>query len=321
MSKKQPKVILTEHLDDECADWIAERVNLVRQSHDDFAALKKQLATAEGLIVRTYTQVNDALLDAAPKLKVVGRAGVGLDNIDLPACEKRGVRVVYTPDANTQAVVEYIWALIADAKRPRVYLDGYVAPPKFHELRATHVGRQLNEQVLGILGMGRIGRRVAEVARAMGVRVIYNDVRTRAELALPDDDTSEFVDTGTLWRDSDILTVHVDGRPSNRGFIDAKKLGQLKKSVLLLNTSRGFVIDPQALAKWSHDVVEHGGMAVLDVHEPEPMPDDYPLFGLPNVKLLPHLASRTHQAMRNMSWVVQDVLRVLEGDEPMWPAV
>lgn len=320
MSKKPKKVVLTEHLDAEAADWLGERVNLVRISHEDVAALKKELVDADGLIVRTYTRVDAKLLTMASKLKVAGRAGVGLDNFDLPACKAAGVRVVYTPDANTQAVVEYVWSLVLDAKRPRKYMETYAAPPLFHEYRKKYVGPQLNEMVLGILGMGRIGRRMAEVSHAMGIRALYNDVLTRAELKLSDAEPSEFVDKATLWRESDIITIHVDGRSENRGLIDAAVLKRVKPTALLINTSRGMVIDPPALRDWAKRAEGKGGMAVLDVHEPEPPPDDYPLWNLPNVKLLPHLASRTHRAMSNMSWVVRDVMKVLEGQEPMFPA-
>lgn len=320
MAKRKPKVVLTEHLDEACAEWLAERVELVRQGHDDVEALNRQLATAEGLVVRTYTRVNRKLLAAAPKLRVVARAGVGLDNVDLKACKKAGVRVVYTPDANTQAVVEYMWGLIADAVRPRCYLEQYVPPPKFHELRQVHVGRQLDTMTLGVLGMGRIGRRIAEVAHAMGVRVIYNDLLTRRELKLPDDEPSEFVDKAALYAQSDILAIHVDGRKENKQLINADVLKQLKPGCVLINAARGMLIDNEAMVEWAKRVESDGGVAYLDVHDPEPPPDDYPLFGLPNVKLLPHLASRTPEAMANMSWVVRDVVRVLEGDEPLYPA-
>jgi len=316
----QSKVVLTEHLDEQCADWLARRVKLVRQSHEDPDALRRELADADGLVVRTYTQVDAALLAGAANLKVVARAGVGLDNISLPECSAAGVRVVYTPDANTQAVVEYLWALILDVVRPRAYLDGYVAPPKFHELRRIHVGRQLSTMTLGILGMGRIGRRIAQCAHAIGTRVLYNDLLTRRELDLPDDEPSEFVDKHTLYEQSDILTIHVDGRKENRRLIDAGVLARLKANCLLINAARGMLIDNDALAAWADAVADRGGVAVLDVHDPEPPDDAYPLFGHANVRLLPHLASRTPEALANMSWVVRDVVRVLDGDEPRYPA-
>lgn len=317
---RKPKVILTEHLDDEAADWLADRVDLHRITLDDEKALHAALAEAQGMVVRTYTQVDRKLLAAAPKLKVVGRAGVGLDNFDLPACKKAEVSVVYTPDANTQAVVEYVWALIADALRPRLYLDHYVAGPKFKELRNNYTGVQFDQLVLGILGMGRIGRRVAAVAHALGVRVIYNDLLTRRELGLPEDEMSEFVDKATLYKQADILTIHIDGRPENRQLINADVLGQLRGGCLLINAARGMLIDNDALAAWAPAVAPKGGRVVLDVHDPEPPPDDYPLFGIENVKLLPHLASRTPIAMANMSWVVRDVVAVLRGEAPKWPA-
>lgn len=316
------KVVLTEHLDDEPAMWLAERVALVRQSHEDAAGLRRELADAAGLIVRTYTQVDKELLGAAPKLRVVGRAGAGLDNIDLPACRERGIAVVYTPDANTQAVVEYVWALILDAFRPRTYLERYTDPAAFHRHRREFCApRQLDELVLGILGMGRIGRRVAQVAHAIGLRVLYNDLLTGAELGLLDGEPSEPVDPASLWRQADILTIHVDGRPANRHLIGAAVLAQLKPICTLINTSRGMVIDSAALAAWARDSLGSGGRAILDVHDPEPPPADYPLWGLANVKFLPHLASRTATAMVNMSWVVRDVVAVLRGEEVRWRAV
>jgi phosphoglycerate dehydrogenase-like enzyme len=273
---------------------------------------------AEGVVVRTYTIVNDAWLDKAPKLKVIGRAGVGLDNIDIAACKRHGVRVVFTPIANTQAVVEYVWALILDVVRPRPYLEHYVPPPVYHQHRRDDIGRQLDELVLGVLGMGNIGRRIAEVGHAIGMRVLYNDLLMRNQLALPDDQPSELVDKATLWAEADVLSIHVDGRAENRNLIDANVLAQLKPGCLIINAARGMMIDEQALADWANRVKDQGGMAVLDVQDPEPPAEDSPLFGIENIRLLPHLGARTHRAMSNMAWVVRDVVKVLEGEEPTW---
>ncbi|MEX2671268.1 MAG: NAD(P)-dependent oxidoreductase [Phycisphaeraceae bacterium] len=314
------KIVLSEHLDTVCADWLAERSQLVRAPLTDAPRLDAELSDADGLIVRTYTQVDQTLLDRAPKLRVVGRAGVGLDNIDLDACSKRDVTVVYTPDANTQAVVEYVWALIFDDLRPRLRLPGFVPPEQFHQHRQDQVGQQVADLTLGVLGMGRIGRRMAGVGRAFGCDVIYHDVLDDAQLKLPQDFAAKRVDRDTLLRDSDILTIHVDGRAENRPLFDAALLAKLNRKCLLINTSRGFVIDPASLADWAREAEGKGGRAVLDVHDPEPIVADYPVLGLANVQLLPHLASRTTTAMRNMSWVVRDVLRVLEGEKPDWPA-
>jgi phosphoglycerate dehydrogenase-like enzyme len=315
------RIVISEHLDEEATKWLESRADVVRQSYQDAAALGDELANAEGLIVRTYTRVDTRTLEAAPLLRVVGRAGVGLDNIDLEACRSRGVRVVHTPDANTQAVVEYVWGLLLDAVRPRTNLTEHVEPEVFHRLRSEKVGRQLTDLTLGVLGMGRIGRRVAEVAGAFGMRVLCNDLLPRFELRLAEDQHGELVEPATLWAESDLLTIHIDGRASNRHFIDGSVLETLRPGCLLINTSRGFVIDPGALAGWARRVQSDGGGAILDVHEPEPPGEEYPLFDLPNVRLLPHLASRTDRALRNMSDVVFDVMRVLRGEEPRHAAV
>ncbi|MCC6579310.1 MAG: hypothetical protein IT440_02630 [Phycisphaeraceae bacterium] len=313
----RPRVVITETLDKRCEQWLAERAEVVWCNHAD-PGLPAQLAQADGLVVRTYTLVNDALLDLAPKLKVVGRGGVGLDNIDLPACKRRNVMVVSTPDANTQAVVEYVFALILDELRPRSPLAGFVAPPQFHKLRETQVGLQLDQLTLGILGFGRIGKRVGQVAHAIGMKLLVNDLLPEAGLRAAVDYPFDFVDLPTLCRQSDIVTIHVDGRRENRGMMHADVLADLKDNALLINAARGMLVRNADLAAWatSHPQAK----VVLDVHDPEPMPEDYAFYSLPNVRLLPHLASRTHEAMANMSWVVRDVLAVLEGGKPKYPA-
>ena len=302
----KPLVILTEYLDDEAVAWISERTDFHRCGCDDpaFSDLLKQ---AEGLIIRTYTTVDQAFLDQAPMLKVVGRAGVGLDNVDQEACRKRGVEVVNTPDANRQAVVEYVTSITTGLLRKKTPLTESIDSKAWGHLRDDNlVARQMNQMTLGILGLGKIGSRIAEVARAIGFTVIYNDLedipRSNRHGASP-------VELSTLLSESDVLTVHVDGRHSNRHLLSADQFRQMRSDVLLLNTSRGFVLDAQALAEFlrSHPQAR----AVLDVHEPEPIPPDYPLLGLSNAVLYPHLASRTRAAQINMSWVVRDVARVL----------
>jgi len=218
-------------------------------------------------------------------------------------------------------VIEYVWALIFDTHRPRGRTPAVTDAATFHEHRKTQVGRQVDRLTLGILGMGRIGRRMARVAEAFGVDVICNDLLSPEALGLPADQPGRFIDQPTLWRQSDILTIHVDGRKENHQLINAAVLDQLKPSCLLINAARGMLVDADDLATWATRVEADGGGAILDVHDPEPPPADYPLWDQPNVQLLAHLASRTHTAMENMSWVVRDVIEVLEGREPKYPAV
>jgi len=314
----KPLVIITETLDQRCADWLGEHAEVVWCSHDKAAELDALLPRAAGLMVRTYMQVHDALLEKAPRLKVVGRAGAGLDNIDLDACRQRGVQVVYTPDANTQAVVEYVLGLILDELRPRHTLNGHVSDKHFHHLRKVHVGSQLSDLTLGILGFGRIGKRLGRVADSLGVRAIVNDLIPEAELRAAVDFPFEYVDKPSLWAESDILSVHVDGRSENCGMINAEILSQLKPACLLINAARGMVMNSAALAEWVS--ANPRAKVVLDVHEPEPPTSEYPFYDSANVRLLPHLAARTHAALANMSWVVKDVAAVLQGRSPQYPA-
>ena len=309
-----PTCIVTEALDDAAIDWLAGRARVVRGSpaSAEFAA---EAASAEALVVRTYTIVDDALLDRLPALRVVARAGVGLDNIDVAACRRRGVEVVHTPDANTQAVVEYVLCLLCDALRPRLFLDEAVSKQEWDELRQDVVGLwQMDELVLGILGLGRIGKRVAEVARAIGFTVVYHDI---AEIAPERRNGAEPVSVTRLFAECDVISVHVDGRTENKRFVGRELISLMRPDAILINTSRGCVVDTHALADWLR--VNPAAAALLDVHEPEPITDANPLLPLPNAHLAPHLASRTMTAMDNMSWVVRDVVAVLEGRTPKWP--
>jgi phosphoglycerate dehydrogenase-like enzyme len=311
----EPLVILTEPLDDAAVQWLGEhaRVERIERDAPGFAA---RLAQAAGLVVRTYTIVDAVLLSGAANLRVVGRAGAGLDNIDVAACRERGIEVVYRPEANTQAVVEYVVCLLCDALRPRTTLDGPLDAHTWHRLRADVVAdRQMSELTLGILGLGRIGARVAAVASALGFRVLYNDLLPISP-ALRGDANPVSVDA--LFEESDVITLHVDGREANRGCVGSSLLSRLKANAVLVNTSRGFVVDNVELRSCLS--ARPDVRAFLDVHEPEPPAPEESLLAVENAVLLPHLASRTRTAMTEMSWVVRDVVAVLEGSEVAYPA-
>jgi phosphoglycerate dehydrogenase-like enzyme len=308
-------VAVTEPLTPASLEWLRERV-VVTEAAPGEPAFETIAGTLEGLVVRTLTRVDTGLLERLPRLRVVARAGVGLDNIDLAACRARGVAVVHTPDANTQAVVEYVLCLLCDAMRPRLFLERPVDAASWERIRGEVCGeRQMDECTLGILGFGRIGSRVAQVAAAIGFRVLYNDLRAFAPSMRHG---AEPVSTGELFARSDVLTLHIDGRPENRRFVNASLIRHMRPEALLLNTCRGFVLDHDALADFLR--MNPGAQALLDVHEPEPFTADHPLLGLRNAHLAPHLASRTRSAMDRMSWVVRDAVAVLEGRTPEFPA-
>ncbi len=269
------------------------------------------------MVVRTYTRVNQAMLEQAPRLRVVGRGGVGLENIDVAACRRRGVEVVFTPDANTLAVGDFVIGYLLQLLRPWAFFrEAALAPKEFKRIRNTVRGRQLNELTLGIVGMGRVGRRLARIAtRGFGMRVIYNDLLdVKGELDFP----AESVDKPALYREADVVSLHVTMLPGNEHLIGAEALAMMKPSAIVINTSRGEVLDAAALAEAIRQKRLAG--AAIDVFDPEPPGADFPLLGLENVLLTPHLAARTYTAIENMSWVVRDVMAVLNGDRPKYPA-
>lgn len=309
-------MVQTEPLDEAAAAWLRERCELVVAPWEDAAGLVPLLPRADGLLIRTYTKVDDALLARAPRLRVVARAGVGLDNVDLAACARRGVTVVSTPGANTRAVVELVTAFMLDAFRPRLYLDGPLGGAAWTKARKDLVApRQLSDRTLGIVGLGRVGSGVARVGAAMDMRVLYNDL-----LDIPAErrDGATPAPLERVLAEADVVTLHVDGRRANRGLIGASRLALLKPDVLLINTSRGMVVDAHALAAFLR--AHPAARAYLDVHEPEPVPPGHPLLGLPNARLTPHIGAATRTAHANMSWVVKDLWRVLSGEPPEHPA-
>lgn len=309
----RPLVIQTEELEPVCAAWLAERCELVRCPSED-PGFEELLARADGLLIRTYTQVNDDLLDRAPNVKVVARAGVSLANIDVAACVKRDVAVVHTPDSNSQAVVEYVLALSLDALRPRVFLDKTMGLTEWKQVRDEMVTpRQLSDLTVGVYGFGRIGSRVAQVFGTIGAKVLGCDLR-----GIEETHGAEMVSREELCERCDLITVHVDDRPTNKQLLNADAFGRMRSDVVFINASRGYVVDNDALAAFLKAHV--GAQALLDVHEPEPFPEDYPLLGVPNAHLSPHLASAAATAKTNMSWVVRDLWKVLSGEEPEYRA-
>ena len=315
MKNEQPLILVTEPLAAEPLAWLGERASVIEASpgDDDF---ESNIAKADAMIVRTYTSIDDALLAKAPKIKVIGRAGVALDNFDLPACKARGVTVVHAAGSNASAVAEYIFAVLFDVLRPRVFLDHPLDTAGWNAARADLIApRQLDGMTLGVYGMGRIGKRVARIGTAMGMRVIYNDLYVIPEIERWGADP---VSVDSLLAHSDVLTIHTDDRPGNRHLMDAEKFARCKPDMIFLSCARGLIVDADALAGFLK--INPNATAICDVHDPEPFGEDYPLLGLPNAHLAPHIAAATQLAKTNMSWVVRDVMRVLNGEEPEHPA-
>jgi len=310
-----PLVLITEPIAQEPKAWLSDHGTIVEMGtdHPEFAST---LANAEGLIVRTYTIVDQALLDQAPMLKVVARAGVGLDNIDINACTARGVRVVNAPHANAMAVVEYMISMLLITLRPIHRISDPHDLNNWHQLREDAITpRSIVGTSLGIIGLGHIGSRVARAAASLGMHVQHHDLRR-----IPKDQSqgSTPKTLEALLSQSKTISIHVDGRAQNKNLISDDAFALMRPDVVLINASRGFVVDPHAAARFAQSNPD--ATLILDVHHPEPIQSDSPLLALPNVILTPHIAAATKQAKTEMSWVVRDVVAVLTNQDPEFPA-
>lgn len=312
-SDAKPTVLVTEQLQPPAIDYLNEHAHMIEATPETVA---DHIADAEGLVVRTYTLVNDELLAKAPKLKVVGRAGVALDNIDVPACRAHGVEVVHTPAANTLAVVDYTIRNMIDMNRRFWPFSQALSQADFHATRKQTFGRFLADCTLGIIGLGRIGSRVGRIAQAMGMDVLGNDILPPEKLDV--DYPIEWMDKDALFARSDIITIHVPLTDETRKFVDAEAIGKMRDGVQFINAARGGCVDYDALG----EALRSGKVAAatIDCHDPEPPPADYPLLGLENAILTPHVAACVPKAKENMSMVVTDVLAVIAGRQPEYPA-
>jgi D-3-phosphoglycerate dehydrogenase / 2-oxoglutarate reductase len=270
--------------------------------------LKKEIADADACIVRSGTQITREVIEAARKLKVIGRAGVGLDNVDVEAASKKGIVVINTPGGNTISAAEHTFCLLMAAARN---IPQAVASMKRGEWeRKKFTGHELYGKTLGIAGLGRIGGEVAKRAQAFGMRVIAYDPFLRAEKALQIG--VEVVSLDDLIRNSDFITLHMPLTADNRNMIGEKELSKMKKSAYVINCARGGLIDEKALAK----AIKEGKIAgaALDVFESEPPKDSAELVGLPQVVATPHLGASTEEAQVAVAVdVVQSILDYFNG--------
>ena len=264
----------------------------------------------DALIVRSQVQVDAAAIAAGAaggRLKVVGRAGVGVDNIDVEAATNAGVAVVNAPTANTLAAAEHTMALMLALARRVAGADASMRRGDWR--RADFMGTELGGKTLGIFGLGRVGLAVADRARAFAMNLLGSDPLVSADAAATYG--VRLVDVDELLAESDVVTLHVPLVAQTRGLLDAARLARMKRGALLINVARGGVIDEAALAA----ALSSGqiGGAAIDVFEREPLGDS-PLLRAPNTVLTPHLGASTSEAQARASLeVVQGVLDVLAG--------
>ncbi len=309
----RPLIVVAESYDDRAVEklrTVGEVRVLDRPSRTDLHAAVRD---ADALLVRTYTPVTAEMIAAAPRLRVIGRGGVGLENVDTAAAAARGIAVVYTPAAATRAVAELTIGLILALERRIAYADAEVRAFRFAQARDALRCRELHELTLGIVGMGRIGREVGRIAHVgFGMPVLYTDIVEIGWL----DFVATPVTKARLWSEADVISLHVPLTAQTERLINADTLAQMKPTALLVNMCRGRVVDAAALAT----ALRAGRLAgaAIDVFDLEPPPPDHPLLSAPNVLLSPHAAARTHAGLARMNDCVDDVIAVLTGRTPSY---
>jgi D-3-phosphoglycerate dehydrogenase len=280
-----------------------ERFWVVRFEDSSDPAFVGELESAAGLIVRSATMVDAAMLDVAPDLKVVGRAGVGVDNIDVDAASERGVAVMNAPAGNTIAAAELTMALLLSVVRRVAEADRSIREGRWE--RAKFQGVELRGRTLGVIGAGRIGSAVAERCRAFGMKVVVHDPYLPPERL--DSLRAPVLRLERLLETADVVTLHVPLTEETKALIDESTIRLMKPGAFLVNVSRGGIIDEEALARALVD--GHLAGAGLDVYETEPIPAESPLLGAPNLVLTPHLGASTTEAQVQVALEVASSLR------------
>ncbi len=306
------KIAVTRRLFQSEIDRLRERFEVAEWDSDlppDPDQLRELLSDAVGALTLLTDRIDDDVLAAHPSLRVISNLAVGYDNIDVPAATSRGVAVCTTPDVLTETTAEFALALIFDAARQVSAGDRSARAGEWETWYPMRfLGRGVAGTTLGIVGFGRIGRNLAEMASALGMRVVVSD-------PAGDSAAYENLPLAELLQTSDVVSIHTPLTPSTRQLLDAERIGMMKDDAVLINTARGPVIDTTALVA----ALEAGKLRAvgLDVTDPEPLPQTHPLYAFERVTITPHIASATVATRTEMARLaVDNIIAVLEGTEP-----
>ena len=297
------RIVITEFMDEAAVVGLAQRFDVCYDKHlvDRPDELPVQLADADALIVRNRTSVDASLLTFAPQLRVVGRLGVGLDNIDVQACAARSIDVIPATGANALAVAEYVIATAMLLLRGAYHSTSEMTAGHWPR-SALSSGREVSGKTLGIIGYGGIGRLTGRLGRALGMRTIGFDPQVPATAPLWRDDDTTPRNFADVVADADVLTLHVPLTAATRHLIDAERLATMKHDAILINTARGGVVDEVAVATALR--ADRLGGAALDVFEHEPLGVNSPLAGCPRLILTPHIAGVTRESNERVSSMI-----------------
>jgi (S)-sulfolactate dehydrogenase len=307
------RIVISEFMDPPAVQVLSQRfdVDYRPQLVDDARALEAALAAAHGLIVRNRTQVRGPVLEAGKQLQVVGRLGVGLDNIDVERCQARGIRVIPATGANAESVAEYVITAALGGLRGVFFATRAVEAGTWPRQMLSQ-GREATGKTLGLIGLGSIGQLVARKARPLGMRVIAHDPLLAADAQAWREVDAPPRSLEEVLRESDVVSLHIPLNTQTRGLLNASRLGLMKRNAVLINTARGGLIDEHALAA----MLRQGklGGAALDVFEQEPLPKNSHLAQVPGLLLTPHIAGVTLESNERVSTLIaQKVMEALGG--------
>jgi (S)-sulfolactate dehydrogenase len=299
------KILISEFMDEAAVASLQASFETVYDPTlvDQPEKLLAALANADALIVRNRTQVNAAMIAAAPMLKVVGRLGVGLDNIDLPGCKARNIEVIPATGANALAVAEYVIGTAMILLRGTYGASTLVAAGKWPRGPLSN-GREIGGKTLGIVGFGGIGQLTARLAQGLGMQVVATDPMIDESAAVWKQTGVGFRTLDQLLAESDVVSLHIPLVAETRNLIDATRLASMKSNAIVINSARGGVIDEVALAAALK--ANRLGGAALDVFDTEPLPADSPLADCPNLILTPHIAGVTAESNTRVSSMIAE---------------
>lgn len=306
------KILISEFMDAPAVASLQERfeVDYRPKLVDEPAALAAALPSADAWIVRNRTQVRGELLQAAGRVRVVGRLGVGLDNIDVPACEARGIEVIPATGANAESVAEYVVTAALVLLRGAYFSTRAVEAGTWPRQTLSQ-GREAAGKVIGIVGFGSIGRLTARKAGAIGMKVVGFDAMLPASDGAWREAGVAPRSLEELLAESDVVSLHVPLTPQTRGLLDERRLRMIKRDAVLVNTARGGLVDEGVLASMLRD--GRLGGAALDVFDNEPLPTGSALTGAPRLILTPHIAGVTVESNERVSSLIaQKVAAALE---------
>lgn len=293
------KVLIASDIADDAVSLLKEHFVVDHAIGLDEAELARKVHDYDVLVVRSKPKVTKKILENASKLKIVARAGVGLDNIDLETCRKRGISVINSPTALSESVAELVFTMMLSFERNIVRSDNSMKEGLW--IKKELKGRELFGKTIGIVGFGRIGSHIAMIANGFRMKVIGYDINWNEELGSKVQ--AEYAPLEDLLRKADYVTLHVPLIPQTRGMISKDELSMMKDSALLINTARGGVVDEKALYEALKSGIIRG--ACLDVFENEP-PKDSPLLTLDSVLLTPHIGASTNEAQKRAGVIVAE---------------